>query len=115
MGKNMYKDLIFTNHALKRMQERGIKQDQIWETYTDSGSEDYVKNGMSQKRKKFGDYEISVIFKRNTKKEVIVISCWMEPPLPGSKDAREKEWYNNYKKASFWGKIWLTLIHQLYL
>lgn len=110
---NTYKDLVFTNHALKRMKERGIKQDEVWETYNSNSYEEYVKNGMSQKKKRFGKYEISVIFRRNAKKEVIVVSCWMEPPLPGSKDAKEKAWYQKYKNASFWGKIWLTFLHQI--
>jgi len=108
-----YKKLIFTNHAQKRMKERGIKQEEVWETYNSNSGEDYVKNGMSQKKKKFGDYEVSIIFKRNSNKEVVIVSCWVEPPLPGSYDAREKEWYQKYKKAGFWGKLWLTFIHQV--
>ena len=113
MSENSYKDLIFTNHALKRMKERGIKKDQVWETYNSNSQLEYIRNGMSQKHKKFGDFEMSVIFKKNAKNEVIIVSCWVEPPLPGTKDAREKEWYQKYKNAGFWRKIWLTFLHQI--
>lgn len=113
MGKNEYRGLIFTNHALTRMRERGIENEKIWETYTKPDYQDEKKNNATERRKKFGNSEISIIFQHNNKNEAVIISCWMEPPLPGSKDAKEKEWWENYKKAGFWGKLWLTFTKQL--
>ena len=113
MGKNTFKGLIFTNHALDRLRERGIKHEQAWETYTYPDSEKRKEKGTTKRRKMFGNYEVSVLFKENENKEIILISCWMEPPLPGSHDARQKEWWNKYKRTSFWGKFRLIMFRQI--
>lgn len=113
MSKNEYNGLIFTNHALERMRERGITQEKMWQTYKNPDTQNERKHNTTERRKKFGNSEISIIFTHNERNEAIVVSCWVEPPLPGSKDAKEKEWWNRYKKAGFWGKIYLTLIKQL--
>lgn len=113
MATNIYRGLIFTNHAKERMRDRGINQEQIWETYTSPDFQDEKKNNATERRKKFGGTEISIILKHNEKNEPIIVSCWMEPPLPGSRDAREKEWWGKYKKAGFWGKLWLTFLKQI--
>lgn len=113
MGKNEFQGLIFTNHALERMAERGIKQKDIWETYTYPDFQDEKKNSATERRKKVGEHTISVIFKRNAKNEVIIVSCWIEPPVPGSRDAKEKDWWEKYKRAGFWGKLWLTVVKQI--
>ena len=113
MSKNEYQGLIFTNHVLERMKQRGITYQQVWETYKFPDEQSELDKGATEHRKKFGSYSVAVIFKHNDKNEVILISCWMDPPLPGSKDAKEKEWWRDYKKAGFWGKLWLTFIKQL--
>ncbi len=113
MSSNEYRELIFTNHVLERMKQRGITNEQIWETYKSPDEQQKATNGAVERKKKFGDYYVSIIFKYNTQNEAIIISCWMDPPLPGSKDAREKGWWENYKKAGGLGKLWLTLLKQL--
>lgn len=113
MSQSKYQDLIFTDHALKRMNERGITHKDIWETYTFPDFQNRKKNDAVERTKKFEKTEVTVVFKHNKQNEVIIVSCWMEPPLPGSKDDREKKWWGKYKKAGFWGKLWLTFIKQL--
>jgi len=56
--------------------------------------------------------------------EWVVLSAWMDPPLQGTADYRKKEQYNKkmqktreldrkIEKASFWGKMFLTLRKQI--
>lgn len=113
MQKNEFQGLILTNHALKRVYERGITKKDIWETYSFPDAQEEKKNNTTERRKKLQSREISIIFKRNLKNEVIILSCWMEPPLPGSKDAKEKIWWQKYKKAGFFEKLWLTFLKQI--
>lgn len=113
MAQNEYQGLIFTNHALRRMKERGITHQNIWETYKFPDFQAEKKNDSVERSKKFGKREISVIFKHNEKNEIVIVSCWMEPPFPGSSDAKEKEWWKKYKNAGFWGKLWLQAVKQL--
>ncbi len=42
--KNEYQGLIFTNHALERMRERGITQQQVWETHKFPDAQEESKN-----------------------------------------------------------------------
>lgn len=108
---NEYRSLIFTNHVLARMKERGINKEQIWETYTSPDAQDQVKDA-DRRVKKFGNRSITIVFKYNEKNETVILSAWIDPPLPGSKDAKEKIWWSEYKKAGFWKKIWLTFMKQ---
>lgn len=112
MTQNEYRGLIFTNHVLTRMNERGMSQEQIWETYTAPDLQDKVKDA-DRRSKRFGEHSITIVFKYNEKHEPILLSAWMDPPLPGTKDALQKEWWNKYKKAGTLGKIWLTFIKQV--
>lgn len=112
MSTNEYRDLIFTNHVLSRMKQRGVNSEQIWETYKSPDNQSEADKGATLRVKKFGNYSVSIIFKHNERNEVIIISAWMDPPLSGSHDAAEKERWNKYKRSGFWGKLWLTTLKQ---
>lgn len=113
MRKNEYQGLILTNHVLERMSQRGITHQQIWEAYNAPDVQDYAKKQTLERKKKFGDHEVTIIYKHNELHQVVILSAWMEPPMPGSKDAKEKIWWEKYKNAGFWGKLWLTFLKQL--
>lgn len=85
MDKN-YKNLIWTNHALERMKQRGISQGDAWATWNradqtrkgrDKGVWVYYKtypsvsSGRAQK--------IEVVAKQNQKKEWLILSVWSRP------------------------------------
>ncbi|EKE12605.1 MAG: hypothetical protein ACD_13C00157G0023 [uncultured bacterium] len=81
MDKN-YGGVIWTNHALDRLRERGIKQGDAWVTFRrpeslrkgNSGNWIYYRTyppigqGVSQK--------IEVVAKQNEKKEWLIVSVW---------------------------------------
>ena len=66
-----------------------------------------------ESQKRFGNQTVTVLVKKNEKGESIIISAWIDPPNPGTKDAKYKARYKESRKASGWKKIWLALLDQL--
>jgi hypothetical protein len=111
---NYFGGLIFTNHALQRLDERRFPAGMVIETFNQPDSRGPAKQpGAMQVRKRFGESTVTVITKQNDRGEWIVLSCWIDPPLPGTKDYKERQRYHAYKKSGFWGKVWLTIRSQL--
>ncbi len=72
--------VIWTNHALERMRQRGMKQGDAWATWkhpdqsrkgTAPGSWIYYRT--------YGSEKIEVVAKRNLKKQWIILSVWSRP------------------------------------
>lgn len=113
-GKQYYGGAIWTNHALGRLGQRGLTQELAWEAFNRPDRE--VKGrekGTMQYEKRFGRSLVTIIAKQNDKREWIIISCWVDPPLLGSIDIGKKEEYKKYQKASFLGKFLMTARKQL--
>ena len=109
-----YGNAIWTNHALERLGQRGLSQDIAWRTFRYPDSTTAGKNpGTKEFQKKFGPSLVTIIASQNEKREWVILSCWIDPPLPGSIDIKKNEYWKKYKKAGFWGKFWLTLRKQI--
>lgn len=74
---NHFGGVIWTNHALARLRERGIKQGDAWATWrspqesrkgTSSGSWIYYRT--------YGTTKIEVVAKKNEKGEWLILSVW---------------------------------------
>ena len=118
-------DVVFTNHSIERMKERGISGDYAWQTVKQpdekiAGKEKFTTEFI----KKIDIHTITVIAKKNEIGEWVVLSVWMDPPLPGTKDHRKREKYlNNLNKMRTMGKkmqgasplkkLWLTFRKQI--
>src|SRR5438067_1442736 len=103
-----YRGAIWTNHALERLGQRGLSQEMAGETF--NKPDRFIKGKKPdtiEYQKSFGNSLVTLIAKQNEKKEWIILSCWIDPPLPGSIDLWKKEQYNKYRKASVWGQLWL--------
>lgn len=114
MAQQYYAGLIWTNHALARLKERGLSQELAARAFTEP--DEFFpgkKTGTMEYRKKVESSVITLILKQNEKKEWLVLSAWIDPPLYGTKDYRKKQAYERYKKAGFWGKVWYTIKSQL--
>lgn len=112
---NYYRGAIWTTHALERLGQRGLSQDIAWQTFSYSDRQFSGKNpGTIEFQKHFGTSLVTVIAKQNEKKEWIILSNWIDPPLPGTIDYYKKEEYKKYQKAGFWGKLFLALKKQLF-
>jgi len=72
-----FQNLIFTNHAIKRLYDRGIAQSDAWYTFKHA---DGVLPGKSPGAKKFyktyGKQKIEVVAKKNEKGQWVILSCW---------------------------------------
>lgn len=105
--------LIFTNHALQRMNERKLSQDMAMETFRNPDRKYPAKEPNTLEfHKRFENQNVTVIAKPNDRGEWIVLSSWIDPPNPGTIDFKEKLRYKKYQKAGFWGKLWLNITHQ---
>lgn len=111
---NYYRGLIFTNHALQRLDERRFPVDMVVEAFNHPDASGSAKQpGAFEYRKKFDTSTVTVIAKQNERGEWIVLSCWIDPPLPGTKDYKERQRYRSFQRAGFWGKLWLTFLRQI--
>lgn len=106
--------LIFTKHALERINERGMTKDIILQAFSSPDSKiNGKKPDTTEFVKKIGNATVTLITKQNEAKEWILLSAWIDPPTPGTKDYKDKMRYYEYQKAGFWRKIWLTALTQL--
>lgn len=109
-----YHGLIFTNHAMQRMSERGLYHDKAWQTFTYPDKKYAGKEkDTTEFQKRFNNSWVTVIAKQNDRKEWLVLSAWITPPLPGTLDAKRRERYKKYQQSGWFGKLLLTLKSQL--
>ena len=64
-------------------------------------------------KRRFGNYKVSVLAKQNERAEWIILSCWIDPPFPGSIDIKKRRFEKNYNKAGFWKKLWLLFLRDV--
>lgn len=117
-GQRVYGGAIWTNHALERLGQRGLSQDLASQTFNrPDKSIPGKQSGTMEYQKRFGPSLVTVIAGKTEKNEWLILSCWIDPPLPGSIDIGKKEaWLSyrkQYEKAGFWGKLWLVFLKQL--
>ena len=114
MTQNIYGGVIWTHHALERLSQRGISHEDALKTFRSpdksfpgkrQGSYEYIKY--------FGEKRVTLIGKQNDVKEWIIVSAWVDPPIPGSLDDRRQRSYHAYKNASGLRKIYLAIKRQL--
>ena len=77
---NKFGGVIWTNHALQRLRERGIKQGDAWATYKRPDQSRYAKSkGAWIYYKRYGNEKIEVVVAKNKQNEPVVISVWSRP------------------------------------
>ena len=89
MDKN-YGGFIWTNHALSRLKERGIKQGDAWATLKRPDQSRFAEGkGAWVYYKTYGNTKIEVVAKQNAsgpagKKEWLILSVWSKQVLEDS-------------------------------
>lgn len=75
-----YKGTIWTNHALQRLGERGISQNDAWATLTNpqQSRKGTNKNAWVFYRT-YGSDKIEVVASQNEKRQWVVLSVWSRP------------------------------------
>jgi len=102
---NHFGGVIWTNHAISRMRQRGIKQGDAWATWnrpeqsrkgsgSSSGAWVYYRTWENQK--------IEVVAKQNEKREWVIISVWSDPVYQNSSEYRGT---SGGQKTSFWKNL----------
>lgn len=74
---NRYGGVIWTNHAIQRLYERGVAQSDAWYTFQHPDSQlRGAASGSLRYFKDYGEQRIEVIAALNEKKEWVILSCW---------------------------------------
>ena len=72
-----YKGTIWTNHALQRIEERGIRQGDAWATWSKPDKSKYSKSrGGWVYTRTWGTEQIQVVAKQNEKGKWLILSVW---------------------------------------
>jgi hypothetical protein len=75
--QNKYLNLIFTNHAITRLYNRGISREKAYEVFAHPDGQMTGKTPGSVKfYKSYGPQRIELIAKKNNQNEWIVLSSW---------------------------------------
>ena len=117
-------DVVFTNHAIERIKERGMSGDWIWQAVKQPDTKMAGKEKHTTEfAKRLNGHIVTAVAKKNDIGEWVVLSAWIDPPIAGTKDYHKKEAYHKkqekirelsrrMEKASFWGKMWLAFRKQ---
>lgn len=101
MNRN-YGGAIWTDHALARMKERGIKQGDAWAAWNnpDRKRPGTNKAGTNVYYKNFGKQRMEVVSKKNDRGEWVILSVWSRPRFETS------------QSYSTGGKTWNSILEK---
>ena len=97
--KRDYKGVIWTNHAIGRMRERGIKQGDAWATFNRPDTSKYAKSKNTHVYyRTWSSEKIEVVAKKNEKGEWLILSVWSKPSRGSKKKSEKKSPFSFLKK-----------------
>lgn len=97
--KKKYKGVIWTNHVLQRLKERGLDQSLVWLAFRHPDTSEYATTKRAYRYQKvIGNRLIEVIAKKNDRGEWLILSCWSRP---ASRFKEKKLWW---EKLLMWLK-----------
>ena len=93
---NNYGGVIWTNHALQRLKERGISQSDALATFNQPQNSRYAatKGGWVYYRNWSG-YQIEIVATQNEKKEWVILSVWSKNNYNPNKKPAQPVWLEN--------------------
>ena len=94
--------VIWTNHALDRLRDRGIKQGDAWATWRNPEQSRYaIAQGAWIYYRTWAGQRIEVVAKQNERKEWLILSVWSRPVYRPSGIAQEPSFLKNLVKVLF--------------
>lgn len=105
-------NFIWTTHSLERLKERKIPN-LLAEQTLNNPDKTYFDNGATKYEKTFDKQVATGVVKTNDQGEQIVVSFWIDPPNPGTKDFKKQERFLNRTKAGPFKKMYLTFLDQI--
>jgi hypothetical protein len=92
-------NVIWTNHVLERLSQRGIKQGDAWAAWRRPDSSKFNKlKGVWVYQRRFNTTQIEVVAKKNEKGQWIILSVWASK-VSGNVSA--KGFWSRFKKILF--------------
>ncbi len=89
MDKN-FGGVIWTNHALQRLIERGVTQGDAWATFNRPDQSRYAQTkGAWIYYKTYGDQRIEVVAKKDEKGKWIILSVWSRAVFQKTQKAKK--------------------------
>ena len=93
--------VIWTNHALERLSQRGIKQGDAWATWSRPDQSRKGASGNWVYYRTFGSEKIEVVAKQNEKHEWIILSVWSKPVYVSGGATPKSSFWRNLVKLLF--------------
>lgn len=107
MDKN-FGGVIWTNHALKRLRERGLKQGDAWATFRRPARSKYAASKRAWVYyRTYGDQRIEVVAKKNEKGEWLILSVW------SSSSARSEPVFVKREKSKVKESLWKAILKEI--
>lgn len=102
--------LIWTDHARQRLQDRGLSQPTVEQAIRHAEQRRPGKKANTQEYSaRFEEHTVTAVVSPGEKNELIIISCWVDPPFPGTKSWYKKQRWKRYKQLPWWQKLlWLA-------
>src|SRR4030043_1337164 len=98
-SQNLYKEIIFTNHALQRMSERDIPKRDVWLVWYKPDESRYATSKQAWIYSKTWDgKKLEVVAKKNEKGEWIILSVWFDIKKQPKKKKKKKKHQKKKKK-----------------
>lgn len=110
MNQRDFGGIIWTNHALERLDQRGLTQELAYSAYRTPDKSHPARDGGMEYVKWVGKSKITLIAKGNNKGEWLVISNWIDPPFEGTTDYYKAQDYKAYKKMPWWAKLVVDVV-----
>ncbi len=99
---NHYGGVIWTNHAISRLRERGVKQGDAWAVFRNPDQSRYAATqGAWVYYKTYGSQKIEVVAKQNEKKEWIILSVWSKEVFGNPQLTQKTSFWKNLVKVLF--------------
>jgi uncharacterized protein YlzI (FlbEa/FlbD family) len=95
------------------MKDRKISEEHITKTLTFPDTKISRENGGLEYKKNIVDRTVAVIIKKTERHENIIVSCWVNPPFPGTKDFRLRKRYLQMRNAHGFKKILYMILHKI--
>ncbi len=102
MPNRNYGGIIWTNHAIQRLNERGISQGDAWAVWNRPEQSRYsTTKGAWIYYRTYGDTRIEVVAKQNEKKEWIILSVWSKKVYTDNVKPKKSFWLDLFRKIFF--------------
>ena len=98
---NRFGGVIWTNHALARLRERGIKQGDAWATWNRPEQSKKGASGSWVYYRNWEGTQIEVVAKQNERREWIILSVWSRPVFGQQKIPQKSSFWKNLAKVLF--------------